>query len=314
VNLSIGPDGSSVQLGLDASDVLGRLHWLAAASVGDAAGPRGGTLAAAYRGLPVDLSAQLFSAIEKPGRQSLVLRPELDQERLGGYLGLSWSRELPAGRVRVDGGGGATRVDAFSERRRFARALGGIEGELTLRRTRGRSGVGLTLDGAGSLGSTDGGSWRQVAGGIRVQGITAWATLAAAARFGETGGSPTRFDLFAIGGGPATILPPGLDRNRIESPALPADVQRGERFSAYRAELATASFPLVLYGEWLRAWNKGSEPPDFVRVAGAELRLERLIPAEFNRSLTFRLGIARILSETPRFRSTRAYASLVYRP
>lgn len=314
VNLSIGPDGTSVQLGLDGSDVLGRLHWLAAASVGDAAGPRGGTLAAAYRGLPVDLTAQVFSAIEKPGRQSLVHRPELDQDRRGGYLGLSWSRELPSGRVRVDAGGGATRVEAISDRRRFVRALGGVEGELALRRTRDRSGVGLTLEGEGTFGSTDGGSWRQVAGGIRAQGITAWATFTAAARFGETGGAPTRFDLFAIGGGPATILPPGLDRNRIESPALPADVQRGERFAAYRAELATASFPLVLYGEWLRAWNKGSEPPGFVRVAGAELRLERFVPAEFDRSLTFRLGIARILSDAPRFRSTRAYAGLIYRP
>ena len=131
---------------------------------------------------------------------------------------------------------------------------------------------------------------------------------------GDTGGSPTRFDVFAIGGGPSTILPAGLDRNRIENPALPADVQIGERFTAIRAELAAGGVPLVFFGEWLRAWDRGDPRPDPVRVAGAELRLERLIPAEFDRTLTFRLGIARILSEAPRIRATRAYAGLVYRP
>jgi ribonucleotide monophosphatase NagD (HAD superfamily) len=97
-------------------------------------------------------------------------------------------------------------------------------------------------------------------------------------------------------------------------PALPADVQTGERFTAFHAELAASSVPLVLYGEWLRAWNREEARPEPVRVAGAELRLERLVPAEFDRTLTFRLGIARIFSDAPRFRATRAYAALVYRP
>jgi hypothetical protein len=70
----------------------------------------------------------------------------------------------------------------------------------------------------------------------------------------------------------------------------------------------------VLYGDWLRAWNGGEARPDFVRVAGGELRLERLVPAEFGRTLTLRLGLARVLSEAPKIRSTRAYAQFIYRP
>jgi len=47
VNFALGPDGDSAQIGLDGADVLGRLHWLAAGSLGNAAGPRGATVAAA---------------------------------------------------------------------------------------------------------------------------------------------------------------------------------------------------------------------------------------------------------------------------
>jgi hypothetical protein len=314
VNFSLGPDGNAVQLGLDGDDVLGRLHGLAAGSIGDAAGPRGGTLAVGYRGLPVDLVGQLFSAIEKPGRQSLVERPEFDQERLGGYAGAVWNRVLPAGRVRLEAGGGGTDVHDFSEGRHFGRVLGSLAGELSWRRTRGRSGFGFAADAAGTVGATDGSSWQQVAGGLRLSGILPWGTLSGSARLGDTYGTPSRFDTFAIGGAPSTILPPGLDRNRIEVPALPADLQVGERFTAYRAELSTAGVPFVLYGDWLRAWNAGEPRPDFVRVAGGEVRLERLVPAEFGRTLTLRLGLARILSETPRIRSTRAYAQFIYRP
>jgi hypothetical protein len=66
---------------------------------------------------------------------------------------------------------------------------------------------------------------------------------------------------------------------------------------------------VVLYGDWLRSGDL-----DFIRVAGGEVRLERLVPAEFGRILTLRFGIARVLSDTPRIRSTRAYAQFIYRP
>lgn len=314
LNFAVGPDGNAVQLGVDGDDVLGRLHFLAAGSMGDAAGPRGGTVAAAYRGLPVDLTLQVFSAIEKPGRQSLVPRPEFDQERRGSYFGVVWRRELPSGRIRLEAGGGITRVEAFADEDTFDRALGSVAGELAWRRTRGHWGFGLTADAVGSIGATDGQEWTQAAAGLRLAAILPGATLAGSARIGDTWGTPSRFDLWAVGGGPSAILPPGLDRNRVESPALPADVQSGRRLHAFRAELAASGVPLVLYGEWLRASEPTSVALDPVRVAGAELRLERLVPAEFGRNLTFRLGLARILSETPRIRSTRAYAALVYRP
>lgn len=314
VNFSFGPDGNAVQLGLDGGDVLGRLHWFAAGSFGNAAGPRGGTLAAAWRGWPVELSAQIFSAIEKPGAQSLAARPELDQQRRGGYAGLAWGRPFTGGRVGLEAGGGATRVEAFSNEERFTRALGSTRAFLAWRRTRGRSGFGSDLEVSGSAGVTGGSGWSQAAAGARLSGIMPFATLSAGGRWGSTGGSPSRFDVFAIGGASSVVLPPGLDRNRIESPALPAAVQLGERVESYRAEVAAAAVPLAVYAEWQRAWDGGAQRPDAVRALGAELRLDRLVPQEFGPSLSFRVGLARVTSDTPRIRATRGYASLVYRP
>ncbi len=314
LDFSFGPSGNTVQLGADGADVLGRLHGLAMGSVGDAIGPRGGSVAAAYRGLAVALAAQLFSAIEKPGNQGLAPRPAFDEERWGGFFEASWSRPYAWGWIDARAGGGGTRVEAFATGETFTRALGSAGVQLAFRRTRGRSGFGFDLEAGGGVGGTAGASWSQWAAGGRVVGILPFASLSAAARYGDTGGSPSLFDLYAIGGAPNAILPPGLDRNRIQSPALPADLQAGKRFDAYRVELAGSDVPLVLYAEWLRAWSGGSARPGPVRVAGAEVRLERLIPAEFGRAVTFHVGGGWIVSKTPSIRAARGYAQLIYRP
>ncbi len=314
VGFSMSPSGNTGQFGVEAADVLGRLRWLAVGSAGDAAGPRGGALAASYRGLPVAITAQLFSAIEKPGNQSLAPRPAFDQERFGGALEASWGRPFTWGRVDTRAGGGATRVDAFSTGDTFVRALGSVGAGAQWRHTRAGFGFGIDADAGGALGVTDGGSWNQWAAGASAVGIVPFLSLRIGARYGETGGSPSRFDLFAIGGASASILPGALDRNRIESMALPADLQAGERFESALVELCGNAIPIAVYAQWLRAWNGGTARPEPVQVTGIEARLERLIPEEFGRSVTFHVGIGYISSDTPRIRTARGYAQLIYRP
>ena len=309
-----GPDGNSFQLGVGGSDVVGRFRWAALGAAGNAAGPRGGSVAGAWLGLPAELRLQIFSALEKPGSQHLVSRPELDEERLGGFTSASWGRPFFWGGVRVEAGGGWTRVEPQDRQPDFDRALGSFLARANIRRTRGESGVAVDLDLAGSFGRTAGASWSQGVAGARLSGITSVVTLALGARAGDTGGSPTRFDLFALGGASSAILPPGLDRNRVESPALPAAVQLGERFEAYRADLSPSGSPLVLYAERMRAWSTGAEKPDWIRLEGIEGRLERLLPADLFGSLSLYLGLARVRSEEPRFDSVRGYAGLIYRP
>jgi hypothetical protein len=313
VNFSFGPSGNAVQLGADAADVVGRLHAFAAGSLGNAVGPRGGAGALAWRGLPVTLAAQAFTAIEKPGGQGLAPRPELDAQRTGGWLSAEWGRPYAWGRVAVEAGGGATRVEAFAQDRSFWRALGSAGGEASWRRMRGRWGWGAALHAFGAAGSTDGESWTQGEASASLSGVTPLGTLSGTARRGGTGGSPSEFDAFWVGGAASLLFPEGLDRNRIRSPALPNAAQVGRSVEGYRAELAVADAPIALYGEWLRAWS-GGERPGFVRAAGAEARLDRLVPAEFGQRMDFRVGGAWITSETPRIRAARGYALLVYRP
>jgi hypothetical protein len=314
VDFSFGPSGNTVQLGADSADVLGRLHMLAMGSIGNAVGPRGGSIAAAWRGLPASLLLQLFSAIEKPGNQGLAPRPEFDQQRWGGYLGADWARPFTWGRVEARAGGGATDVEVLETGRIFGRSLGSAGGSAAWRRTRDGAGFGFDAEADGSVGVTDGYAWRQWAAGGRVIGILPFASLSAGGRYGDTGGDPTRFDDFAIGGAPSAILPPGLDRNRIRNPVLPADVQVGRRFESWRVELSGNTVPIVLYADWARAWDGGALRPDPVRVVGAEVRLERLIPPEFGRAVTCRVGGGWITSDVPRIRAARGYAQLIYRP
>ncbi|HEY6064735.1 MAG TPA: hypothetical protein VIY96_01175 [Thermoanaerobaculia bacterium] len=312
---SVGPDGNAWQIGVEGSDVIGRLDWIALGSIGNEAGPRGASLAASYRGLPVTLAAHAFFAREKPGSQRVVRRREFDQDRAGGFLEASWWRPFSGGRVRVDAGGGWTRVDPLAGGDRFDRSLLTLRARASARRLRGKSGFGLDLDLSGSSGWTDGGSWRQWLARGGASGFFPLARISASGRYGDTSGSPTRFDVFSVGGAPSSVLPAGLDRNRIELAALPAFVQTGGRVESARAELELRGLPVVFYGERLRAWNEGARKPRPVRVFGAEFRIdERFLPVAFSAELSFYAGVAKIRSTSPRFESTRGYAGLLYRP
>jgi hypothetical protein len=312
---SVGPDGNAWQVGVEGTDVLGRLDWVAAASIGNAAGPRGGSISAAYRGLPVALTAHVFFAREQPGSQRVVRRPELDSERYGGFLEGTWSRPSAAGRLAVSAGGGASRVRPLAGGTGFDRSLISVRARATGRRVRGKSGFGGDVLLAGSLGRTAGSSWNQL---LASAGVTAYlpaARVSASARYGDTAGSPTLFDLFAVGGAPSAVLPAGLDSNRVDVPALPAFVQTGERFESVRAEVAFSALPLAVYGERLRSHDPGGRKPDPVRVLGVELRVdEKVLPVAFPGDLAFYAGVAKIRSSSPRFDSTRGYAGLLYRP
>jgi hypothetical protein len=309
-----GPDGASEQIGVEGTDVVGRLDWIAAAAFGNAAGPRGGTVALAWSGFPVVLRAQLFSALERPGAQRLVSRPDLDEDRRGGAMTASWETARPWGRMLAEAFGGATRIEALADSGTFSRFLAGARGTLDWRRSRGRNGVAFSAEAGGEAGRTDGFSWQAEWGGLRGRATVSDITASLAGRIGRISGAPTAFDLFAIGGAPSAVIPPALDFNRVDSPALPAAAQTGERLEGLRAELSGSGSPLVLYAERWRAWSSGAAKPEPIRVEGIELRLERVIPLDLPESLTLYLGIARARSVAPRFDSVRGYAGLVYRP
>src|SRR5262249_43632131 len=61
---SLTPSSGVTELGVRAGDVVGRLDTLVLGALGDAGSFRGGTVAATWRGWPVDLSFHLFDARE----------------------------------------------------------------------------------------------------------------------------------------------------------------------------------------------------------------------------------------------------------
>ena len=282
--------------------------------MGNAAGPRGGTVALAWAGWPVEIRAQIFSSIERPGAQRLVSRPELDSERRGGALSAAWRAIRPWGRLEVEAWGGDSRIEALASESRFGRGAGGGRIGASFRRIRGKSGFRADAAVESSAGRTRNASWSQSSGEIRLAGYSDAARLTISARAGRTGGAPTDFDRFQIGGASSTLSPPALERNRIESPALPTAAAIGDRFEGGRAEVSPASGPVVLYAERWRAWDRGSARPGLIRMEGIELRLDRLIPVELSAPLSFYVGAARVRNAAPRFDSIRGYGGLVYRP
>ena len=141
---SLGPDGNSWQIGVEGSDVVGRLDWVAArrrsATTPARAAHRSPRRSAGCRSRS---PRSVFSAREKPGSQRVVRRREFDQERLGGFLEASWGGRFPGGRVRVDAGGGERRGSSRSpEATTSIASLVSLRARASARRVRGKSGFG----------------------------------------------------------------------------------------------------------------------------------------------------------------------------
>jgi hypothetical protein len=312
---TLGPSGSSAQIGAEGSDVIGRWHWLALGSVGSVSGPRGGSGSAAYRGWPVTVRAQIFDAIEKPGSQDVLARPEFDQSRRGAFAEGLWQRPFDGGELRLSAGGGTSRVEALASQEVFRRDLATVRVEGSLERSRGRRGVIFDWDFTGSLGRTDGFNWSQALARARGTALLGKIKLRLSGRLGQTSGQPTLFDLFSVGGAPSSIFPEGLDRNRLFVPALPAATQFGRKTAGWRAEIAPYSLPMLLFFERPNAWTSDEGKPPAVKVYGAEMRFDvSLLPLNSLGTFDFYAGIARIDSRQPSFASTRLYAGIVYHP
>ncbi|MEO8190609.1 MAG: hypothetical protein ABI682_09710 [Acidobacteriota bacterium] len=313
-SFTAGPDGASYLAGAQGSDVVGRLDWIVAGAFGNAAGPRGATAAVAWSGLPVDLSLQLFSALERPGSRRLVSRPELDSERRGAALSASWQAVFPSVRLRADASVSAARLEELAGGEAFGRLTGAVRARGEWRRFRGKSGISVAVTGAGLAGRTGAASWSGGWGGLRLSTAAAGATISLDGRAGALGGAPSRFDLFAVGGAASTLLPAGPDTNRVPSPALPGAAQIGSRFEGGRLEISASGSPLLFYAERWRAWPAGSARPAPIRLEGIEARFDRVIPLDLPDSLSLYAGAARVRSVEPRFDSIRGYAGLIYRP
>jgi hypothetical protein len=311
---SLSPSGHSLQVGAGGNDILHRLNWQVLAGFGDAAGPRGGMVGAAWRGWRWAPSLQAFSLLERPSRQDFTPAMGFDRERRG--LELAFERvDLGRPRSTIRPVVAVEQAEPTGQPR-FKRSLWGVEASLGNTWSRDRQGLRAALAARQFQGRTEGQAWALTRATLTLGWANPWAPLTLRAEAGRLGGSPTRFDRLHLGGVDTSLLPTALDGNRVGQAALPAYTATGDRFGRLRGELQLGFF--TAYVEHAALWDAGLPRPSAQRVGGLELDSRNLgLPQDVLRrlagNLSFTLGIHRPLDGAMKGR-TVGTLSLILRP
>ncbi len=311
---NVAPSSRGLELGARVGDVVGRLDVLAIAGVGDAAGPRGGTLAVAWRGWPVTVSAQLFQMRERLSQQPLRvpgLGESLDLERRGVELAASWKRRWDTGGVRVGAGGLLARLEPV-----HAAALDRRAGFVAVRvddtPSRGCWRFPHRLEARFDAGRTGDDAWRRYGGSFEVGAVREGSGVLLAYQRQTARDATSSLDRLQLGGVDSSLLPASELSGRIVVPALPAGARIGDEHEGERATLLLGGVPLFF--ERHRVWDQGAARGDWLRLAGLEWDVASgPLPLVKLPGFHLTLGVARIL-DAPFADRTEGWLTLAWRP
>ncbi len=311
---SVAPSTRELEVGARVGDVVGRLDAVAIAGVGDESGPRGGTLAVAWRGWPVTVSAQLFQTRERPSRQPLRvvgLGESLDLDRRGVEVAASWQRRWNAGGVRVSAGGLVARLDpvgaaALDRRAGFATAT------VDDTPSRGVWRFPHRLEARFEAGRTGDDAWRRYGGSFGVGAVRKGTGVLLAYQRQSARDATSGLDRLQLGGVDSSLLPASEVANRIVVPALPAGTRIGDEHEGERATLLVGGVPLFF--ERHRVWNRAAPRGEWLRLAGLEWDLAGgPLPLVKLPAFHLTLGVARIL-DAPFADRTEGWLTVAWRP
>jgi len=272
---TLTPSGTSYQMGVSGSDLLGRFSWHVLGGFGDAAGPRGAVAGFSSSAWAWKPSLSLFSVLERPSRQRFEPRPG-DRERRGGELAFTWDNlgETPfwfspvvaAERVEALDGAGGTRT----------RSLAGLRAGAKVLWARGGWGVSVSPAVQWFPGRTTGdgsGTWNLLRSDLAVLLENPAVPLKLRASGGRiaNGAGSTAPEAFRLGGVTTSLVPESLDCGRIEQVALPSGLAAGDRFFRWRGE---AGGILRAYLEGTSVWSAGLARGPYQRVAGVEFAMD----------------------------------------
>lgn len=269
---TVGPSGDGLELGLRVGDIVGRFDLVALGAVGSRSLPRGFGIAAAWRGLPFEVSGRLFGYRED-GYTRRPERPGRPEHAAGDYAGFALGTRARVRRGPATGHGAveilATRFEPLSRTGplSFADAAASRQdlivsgltagGALDLRYGRWvlRPRGALAVDWGEPSGAAS--NWRrervafELGLGWGYPTVSRQLTVELEAgrldlgrfsgRLGDPGNPnatamrPRSLDgLFVLGGGASSLRPAGLERGRVLVPAVAAGSLVGTRFTAAR--------------------------------------------------------------------------------
>jgi len=311
---SVSPSSRVAELGVRVGDVVGRLDTLALGAIADTAGPRGGTLAGAWRGWPVAVSVQLFTATENPSRQAREvpdLGPRLDAQRRGVELEGTWQHEWRAGVLELGGGAYVGRVEPAGGAS-LAQRVGSVSARVTETPSHGPWCFPASFDARFDTGRTGEDSWQRVSGGLEAGVLRKGTGLTLSWRRASVRDVASDLDRLQLGGVSSSILPDAVQAGRILVAPLPAGTLIGEEYEGQKASLLVGGLPLFFgrhrmwdrdraRGEWLRLvgleWDLTGDPVPLVRLPGFHVTV----------------GVARILDQ-PFKGVTQGWIGLAWRP
>jgi hypothetical protein len=342
---AVTPDGGSAGAQLAAIDPAGRLVVLAQGAAGDARTWRGGALRAAWRGLPVTLTGELFAARQALGARAPnaggTVPPDLADpvDYRAATLVASAGRwlvpaahaappALPgavdtarAGRPRtVVGPRGASgearvagRVGASLGRGSTAvigdRGLGFAELSIGASRGVDQRSAAVSLGGSVAAGRTAGARWERLGATARLSAGSDRGTVAVDGAFATVGRDAPAFERPLVGGAMPVLFDPAVLGQRLAVPALPTGFRTGRQAAVARVAL---SGPVLT--PYASAVGAGDGRLRWARLVGLERRFDAPF-APFARLPRARLvaGVARVFDEPLRGR-TRGYLSATFTP
>jgi hypothetical protein len=247
---SVSPDGRYFTLWFGSSDPVGRLAWSIQGSIGDPGTWRGGAAAATWRGLPVAIDLSAFAVSQFPSRQTAgrFAPDSLDATYRGALLAASYADHggplasearlgISTARMTLDDGPGHGRSLAFAA---YTGSADLSRGDVLLFGSAG---------GTGTIGTTDGTSWRRLlVHGALAAGVGDW-LLRYRAMYGLVNRDAPLFEQMVAGGAPSPLTDSALLTQRVAVPALPIGIAGGNQLLDQRVEGDVG--PVALYYERL---------------------------------------------------------------
>ncbi len=310
---AVAPSARGWELGVRLGDVVGRLDAFTVGATGEG-GPRGGTVAAAWRGLPVTLSVQLFDASERPSRQPREipgLGEALDQDLRGAELAAAWVHRWLAGTLDLAGGAALSRVEP-SGRASVMRRVAFTNARLAYTPSRGTLAFPSLVELRLGAGRTADNGWRRLGGTVATGVLRGDTGITFLWRRDTSRDTTLDLDRLQLGGVLSTVLPGSVLGGRIPVAALPAGTRIGDEHEEQKAAVQIGGLPL--FYERHRIWDHGAEPGAWLRLAGIEWDATGApIPLVKVPGFRVTVGVARIL-DPPLKGSTQAWLSLAWRP